>query len=243
MDAVHHPPPEAASQAVNRPLTASGIAPGILTVLLIVVSAIALNPERTATPFISSQSRAYFVVAALSTFGLIAWLVTTTQSESIPNRFLTAHAFLLAGGTALVIIERTSIPFAVLLLALAALYQVTCQRRLQTGEVPWSVLHSVFSVTYAWLAIAGLSSFQLQGRFAVFAAGVIALAGAVAVSWKGDRPGIALPLLGVVTVAGAEFELVLSFVLLSPFTSATIWLAGIGLAFGLTTFVELRVNR
>lgn len=242
MDAVHHPSPEPASRATNRPFTAPGIAPAVLTVLLIVISAIALNPERTATPFISSQSRAYFLVTTLSTLGLIAWLISTTRSESIPPRFLTAHAFLVTGATALVIIERTSIPFAVLLLAWAALFQLACQRRLETGEARWSVLHSVLSVTYMWLAIAGLSSLQLQGRFAVIVAGAITLAGAVAVSWKDSRPGIALPLLGVVAVAGAEFELVLGFVLLSPFASATIWLAGIGLVFGLATFVESRVN-
>ena len=222
---------------------AIAVGPPVFVVLLIALAAVLLNPERNATPFVSSTGRSYFVVVALLWAGLAGAMANAFSSfGSRRSLFPISSALLITAATSLVVVERVR-PGVILILVILAAGVAYSHRRVAHPDQPsWAWLSAVLALGLVWIAIAGLSSFQLQGAFALPVTAAIAGAGVVIATRSAPVASIGVPTVVVVAIVGAEMQFALSFILLNPFVSATLWATGLVLAFGLTYFVSMRVG-
>lgn len=221
------------------------IAPAVTVVILITLAAALLEPDRSTTPLISSQSRAYFVVVGFLGFGL-AIVSAASSSSRFDSKFdpvPVAIAFLVTAATTLVIVERIRPLVIVMLVILAAAIAYSSRRATKPWESGWGWLTAALTLILVWTAVGGLTSFQLQGAYALPIGVMIAGAGAIVWARSVDVPSISATMLGIIAIIGAELIFALSFIRLDPFVSATLWAAGLALTFGLTHFVVMRVSR
>ena len=236
-------PGDAASRTSEAAANAIAVAPPVFAVLLIALAAALLDPERNATPFVSSTGRSYFVVVALLGAGLAGAMASAfSRLTSRYSTFPIASAFLITAATSLVIVERVRPGVILILVILAAGVVYSNRRAAHSDQSSWTWLFAVLALVMIWTAIAGLSSFQLQGVFALPVTAAIAWAGAVVADRSAPKTAIGVPTLAVVAIVGAEIQFALSFILLNPFVSAALWVAALALAFGLTYFVSMRVS-